>query len=137
MVMIDLEDQRRWRNYQAFLARLILSGLCDCSSFSALASMLSEPHPRPDPGDVGRLAIQASAAAQWILYAGEFIYFCCPGGCKGSAGIEVWTSNHWQVWKEMFGDIIRRDHYDRGAKATAQEAVREMSAQEEKHSNSS
>ncbi|KAM5354691.1 hypothetical protein ACJ41O_001338 [Fusarium nematophilum] len=101
------EPQLRWRNLQAFISRLTILNLVDCSNVSALLYILPSSHVYPDLeerkiGGPNRIAGDLVAASQWLVedQARGWVY----GQCKANTS-EVWTMENWGQWREQMSFI--------------------------------
>lgn len=99
-----------------------------------MEEILHELRPESDVGEGGRLAGNAVAAAQWIIYASNFIYASCrqlPASDSGRP--PFWTAERWKLWKKQFKKIAEEERHDKISRSAAGEAVHRMFAEEQKH----
>ncbi|THU77461.1 hypothetical protein K435DRAFT_846183 [Dendrothele bispora CBS 962.96] len=103
-------------NFSAFLACLLAHGIAEVTRLSAL--IRPSPFGARGPSymikqfDSATALHQyegyASAAAQWILYAGNALYEMCQKDVLIEIGKQRWTMNVWESWKTKF-DAISKD----------------------------
>lgn len=128
----DSEFQLRWRNLQAFIARLTTLDLIDCSAVSALSYIVPSANTYPDlkerkDGGPRRIAGDLVAASQWLVpdQARRWVY----EQCKANAG-EVWTMQNWGQWKEQLSFIAGDERFGEETRALAGSLREKMNAQE-------
>ncbi|KAM4056755.1 hypothetical protein HRG_003621 [Hirsutella rhossiliensis] len=127
------EFQLRWRNLQAFIARLTTLDLIDCSAVSALSYILPSALTYPDlkerkKGGPQRIAADLVAASQWLApdQARSWVY----KQCKANAGEALWTMQNWGQWKEQLSFIAGDERFGDETRALARSLGDKMNALE-------
>ncbi|KAK2612023.1 hypothetical protein QQS21_001988 [Conoideocrella luteorostrata] len=129
------EVQIRWRNFQAFIARLTTSGLVDCSDSAALYNILTSAYTYPDLeerriGGPNRIAGDLMAASQWLAsdQMRKWLYEQCKA--EGGEGVhKIWTMQNWQNWRNQMSFIQGDERFGAEIRALA-ESLAEKMAQE-------
>ena len=129
------ETRRRWKNLNAFAARLTTAKCQDFLNFGlwSLRDALEQKQT-----DILSLDGHAPAAAQWMLHAGQAIFECeeeikpsATGGDPYRPG-ELWSGKHgfcrkrWEFWKQRFAWVAEVGRLDNETRACAREAFMAM-----------
>ncbi|POR34425.1 Uncharacterized protein TPAR_05393 [Tolypocladium paradoxum] len=130
----DPDAAVKYLNFSALMARLLAGGVIDTSRLSALRSpspfavgkpLISPVH--PDPADAARhYEPWLSAAAQWILHAGEALFELCEKKAFRELGSQVWTRTQWDGWKLKFEAASKEDRLSTQARQLASKALTQM-----------
>lgn len=115
------------------MARLLAAGVIDTSRASALRrpSPFAIGHPlispvHPDPADAARhYEPWMSAAAQWILHAGEALFELCEKRAFRELG-QVWSRTQWDSWKLKFEVASKEKKLSAPARELASKALERM-----------
>ncbi|KJZ74492.1 hypothetical protein HIM_06088 [Hirsutella minnesotensis 3608] len=124
--------QLRWRNLQAFIARLTTLELLDCSHSTALRYILPSSIWYPDleerkQGGPLRIAADLAAASHWLEpdTARKWVF----GQCKANAGRE-WNMENWEEWRKQMAFIAGDERFADETRALAASLRDKLNAQE-------
>ncbi|KAK6839465.1 hypothetical protein PG987_005331 [Apiospora arundinis] len=148
------EGSARWRNYQAALARITMSGFTDCSFLCGLRDILPQgsggkkaakcPTPKvvcgTRPADIGN---RLRAAVQWLVVGSEeedggeegarWVYERCRAKEKtdgASDPWDTWSRENWETWKVQLAFYEGDDRVELWAREAARNALLRMKAAE-------
>ncbi|PNY29947.1 Uncharacterized protein TCAP_00137 [Tolypocladium capitatum] len=121
-------------NFSAFLARLLAGGVAEATRLSALIRpspfgtskpLISATY--PDAAEAARhYEPYASAAAQWVSYAGDALFEMCEKGVLVEIGRQKWTRALWNSWKAKFDTIAKADQFSDQCRRFSTQAVERM-----------
>lgn len=127
----------RWKNFQAFIARLTILGLIDCSTVSALSYILPSSPTYPDLQDrkVGgpqRIASDLIAASQWLSpdQALQWVYEQCKKAEANDGSRKMWTMDRWHQWRDQLSFFAGQESFSKETRSLAQALCEKMAALE-------
>lgn len=131
------EVQLRWRNFQAFVARLTTSELIDCSFLCALGLILPSSQVYPDLeerkiGGPHRITGDLIAGSQWLAAERErrWVYAQCKKADEVYGVRDMWSLQRWDQWKQQLEFIVEDERFLEEAHLVAQSLREKMIAQE-------
>lgn len=117
-------------NYSAFLARLLASGVqavmqsCPLDSYGAFSKRMPHVKPLADPLESAHAyEPSASAAALWMVYAGDAMYEMCENDAMFGIGQGKYTHAKWELWKEKFEELVSDERYSQRCRDFAKQAL--------------
>ncbi|KAI2641402.1 hypothetical protein GGS26DRAFT_535554 [Hypomontagnella submonticulosa] len=127
-VEADPSTATAYLNFSAFLSRLLASGVADTNRLNALLrpSPFATSSPISIVRDPRHYEPYASAAAQWILHAGNTLYELCENRILVEVGKQRFTRVLWESWKSKFEAIERENKFTKEARSIARQAVDAM-----------
>jgi len=133
-VETDLEAAAAYLNFSAFLARLLATGISAGINLSSLIRRPESPFctqkiawtvkSADSDEQAKRYQPYASAAAQWILHAGDTLYELCDKEIRGF-GVK-WSHDLWASWKAKFEEIVDDKRFSDVARDFARQAIDRM-----------
>lgn len=95
-------------NFSAFVARLLASGVCQTIRLTPLKHQLfMRGLGVSDEGRARRYEPYVCAAAQWILHAGDALYYMCEKRILVEIGKKRFTLPMWNNWKAKFETVMK------------------------------
>ncbi|KJZ74996.1 hypothetical protein HIM_05482 [Hirsutella minnesotensis 3608] len=133
-----------YMNFSAFIARLFANGIVETSRLCALIRpspfALSKPLASTRYSDPAEAAQHyepyASAAAQWILFAGEDLFIMCQQNVILQVGKQKWTRALWDSWKAKFLIIAKAEQFSSQARGFATRALERIAETERSKASS-
>ncbi|KAH8595874.1 hypothetical protein B0O99DRAFT_621656 [Bisporella sp. PMI_857] len=130
-VETDPEAAVAYLNFSAFLGRLLAGGITAGLSLSALIRRPESPFcmqkiawtakSADSAEQAKRYQPYASAAAQWILYAGDALYELCD---KDISGLGVkWSRTLWDSWKAKFNEVAEDKRFSDATRDLVRQAI--------------
>ncbi|VUC26063.1 unnamed protein product [Clonostachys rosea] len=132
------EVQLRWRNLQAFVARLTTSSLIDCGDLCALSNILPSSSAYPDLGErkVGgpkRIEGDLLAGSHWISseQACRWVYEQCKATeAKKGRFYDLWNMKTWNELKGQLSYIMGDERFSTESRQLAKSLREKMDSQE-------
>ncbi|KAG8417536.1 hypothetical protein J3458_005033 [Metarhizium acridum] len=112
-------------NFSSFLARLLASGVVETTRQSALIRPSAFATRNPETCLPEDYQPWASAAAQWVIYAGDALYELCKKEVTTEIGKQKWTLSLWEEWKSKF-EVAKSEKFSAKTRAFASAAFEKM-----------
>ena len=113
-------------NFSAFLARLLAAGVVEATRLSALIRPSPFGSRKPSGDSAEQYTPYASAAAEWIIYAGDVLFEMCEKDTLIQIGKQKWTRTLWESWKVKFDAIAEIDQFSTHSRTLASLAANRM-----------